>query len=336
MQAGKDFFRYLPVDEASMRWGAYVTGAGRVTISPCEEYPPRGYPALYDFDWQRGRTLPEFQIILVSEGSGEFESEKTGRVEFHDSALMLLFPDVWHRYRPLSKVGWTERWISFNGELVHRLMNIGCIDPHLALTKPRNVERLTNVFENLLDRILLHSVQLSVQLSLQVLDLISDAVAHRVNNPSMAAERRMNEDSSSMDPIVGQALELIWSHCHHGLTVSDIARQLPTTRRTLDRKFAEAMGHSVLEEINFCRLNRAKRLLLETSLPIKTVAYLAGFSNAERMRVVFVTRENISPTAFRKQSTHKSNGSRQLDYKGRDQLLCKVTEERITDGEGTA
>ena len=56
------------------------------------------------------------------------------------------------------------------------------------------------------------------------------------------------------------------------MSVNDIARQLPVTRRTLDRRFADAVGHSVLEEINTCRLSRAKRLLKATDLPVKIVA----------------------------------------------------------------
>lgn len=309
MAATEDFFHYLPVHEESMRWGAYVTGAGRARIAPNADYPPKGHPTLYNFDWRRGRTLPEFQILLIADGSGMFESESTGVVEFDESTLLFLFPGVWHRYRPVPEVGWTERWISFNGELVHRLLNIGLIHPRLAVTRPHDPARITQAFEKLLDRIHNHPVQHSVLLSLQALGLISDTVAHRVNSTSQTGEApRISDDDAHKDPVVEQALELVWSHSHYPLSVSDIARQLPVTRRTLDRRFAESVGHSVLEEINMCRLSRAKRLLLETTLPVKTVAHLAGFSSTERMRVAFVEREGLSPTAFREQFT-RSYGS---------------------------
>jgi transcriptional regulator GlxA family with amidase domain len=92
------------------------------------------------------------------------------------------------------------------------------------------------------------------------------------------------------------------------MSVSDIARLLPVTRRTLDRRFMEATGHSVLEEINACRLSRAKRLLTETELPVKTVAHLAGFNSTERMRVLFVEREGTSPTSYRSRETKPQIG----------------------------
>jgi AraC-like DNA-binding protein len=323
MEATEDFFHYLPVHEESMRWGAYVTGAGRATIAPNDDYPPKGHPTLYNFDWRRGRTLPEFQILLISDGAGVFESEPTGIVEFEQSTLLFLFPGVWHRYRPVPEVGWTERWLSFNGELVHRLLNIGLIHPRLAVTRPQDAERITRAFESLLDRIHDHPVQHSVLLSLQALGLISDAVAHRVNAAFVSGDvPRISDDAPHKDPIVEQALELVWSHCHYPLSVNDIARQLPITRRTLDRRFSESLGHSVLEEINMCRLSRAKRLLLETMLPVKTVAHLAGFSSTERMRVAFVEREGSSPTAFREQFTRAYGNSKQPETTGHQRVAA--------------
>ena len=108
------FFHYLPVNEETMSWGIYVTGAGRAVIRPGEKYPPSGHPTLYQFDWSRGRTLPEFQLVLITDGAGEFESEATGHVRFEGVALLVVFPGVWHRFRPSAEAGWSERWVSFN------------------------------------------------------------------------------------------------------------------------------------------------------------------------------------------------------------------------------
>jgi hypothetical protein len=123
------FFRYFPVNEETMSWGIYVTGAGRSVVPPGEKYPPSGHPTLYHFDWLRGRTLPEFQLMLITGGAGEFESEATGQVRIEHSGAILIFPGVWHRYRPHPTVGWTERWFSFNGEMLQRMFDIGLFGP---------------------------------------------------------------------------------------------------------------------------------------------------------------------------------------------------------------
>jgi AraC-like DNA-binding protein len=291
------FFHYLPVSEETMASGIYVTGAGRAVIQPGGKYPTSGHPRLYQFDWSRGRTLPEFELILVTDGIGEFESDATGRVQVEGVALFIVLPGIWHRFRPSPAVGWTERWFSFNGELLNRLFNVGRVAPCIAVTLPRDPERLAEEFDEMLDRIRDRSGDYPAVLAVQALRIISDAVAQQVED---AMDSGKVSTSQYEDPIVQRALEIIWSHGPNSISVSDIARQLPVTRRTLDRRFVEVTGHSVLEEINTCRLSRAKRLLTETQLPVKTVAHLAGFNSSERMRVLFVEREGTSPTEYRK------------------------------------
>jgi AraC-like DNA-binding protein len=301
MAAQDAFFQYLPVDEKTTSCGMYVTGAGRAVIRPGDKYPPYGQPTLYHCDWLRGRTLPEYQLIFITEGAGEFESHATGHVEINGPTLIFLFPGVWHRLRPAADVGWTERWISFNGELVPKLFAIGSFDPSLAVTRPHDPNRLAMDYDCVLDALRGHLNREPAVLTFHLLRTFADAVAQRLDDSMKSSKpENLKAPVKLSDPIVEKALEIIWSHSQHPLSVGDIARQLPVTRRTLDRRFVEATGHSVLEEINACRFSRAKRLLEETDEPVKTVAHLAGFSSTERMRVLFVEREGKSPSEYRK------------------------------------
>jgi AraC-like DNA-binding protein len=310
MSAPEAFFHYLPVNEETMTWGAYVTGLGHARVQSGDRYPPSGHPVLYQFDWARGRTLPEFQLVLLTGGAGEFESEATGNIQFEGAALLCLFPGVWHRYRPDPRVGWDERWISFNGEMLHRLFDVAMFGPRLAFSTPRDPQALARRLDAMLASVRSQIVPHPAVLTFESLALISDAVSDRVKEALDAGIVPRDEVAQTKqdDPIVQRALELIWTHSHFPMSVSDIARQLPVTRRTLDRRFVEATGHSVLDEINACRLSRAKRLLAETDLPVKTVARLAGFSSTERLRVTFVEREGTSPTIFRKRSLQSRRG----------------------------
>jgi AraC-like DNA-binding protein len=301
------FFHYFPVNEETMSRGIYVTGAGRAVIRPGEKYPPSGHPLLYQFDWSRGRTLPEFQLVLVTDGAGEFESEATGNVQFEGSALFMIFPGAWHRYQPRADSGWCERWLSFNGEMLGQLFNVDLLATSMTVTRPRDAERLAGEFDEVLDRIRTRSVGHPGLLAFHALRIISNAVAQRIEDAMASGKMpRCGPRSCGGDPLVEKALEIIWSRGECPISVSDIARELPVTRRTLDRRFVEATGHSVLEEINACRLSRAKRLLTETDLPVKTVAHLAGFNSTERMRVLFIEREGTSPTTYRKKAGKRS------------------------------
>ena len=45
----------------------------------------------------------------------------------------------------------------------------------------------------------------------------------------------------------------------------------------LEKRFRETVGRSILEDIQLVRLERAKRLLVETQYPISKIARLTGF-----------------------------------------------------------
>jgi AraC-like DNA-binding protein len=309
---------YLPVDDATAARGMYLTGTGRAMVRPGELYPLSGQPPMYQCEWLRGRILPEFQIVLVTDGKGEFESQPTGCVNIEGSTLLFLFPGVWHRYRPAASTGWTERWISFHGELIQRQFEFAAIGPALAVGKPADPVSLAAEFDNLLQALDVNSTRHPAMLMFQALRTIALSIAQRLHEAAESgALWQRSARMSVVDPIVQKAVEIIWSHGHHAISVGDISRELPVTRRTLDRRFMEATGHSVLEEINACRFSRAKRLLAETELPIKTVTHLAGFSSTERMRVAFVEREGVSPTTYRRRAAtcrrrpHEVDGARE-------------------------
>ena len=300
-----DFHHYLPVNDDAMNWGAYLTSAGCTTMAPRQSYPPKGHPPAYHFDWRRGRVLPEFAMVFVSDGQGEFESEETGRKQFDEPTLLFLFPGVWHRYRPIADVGWRERWICFSGEIAHRLASLGLISPASAVLPVNDATTLVRQFDALLEQVDANPVQNSILLSLHGLGLIADALQCASLATGVNAAAPVGDEQGLEDPITRQAMEIIWTHSHRPISVSDIAKQLPVTRRTLDRRFTASTGRSVLDEINACRVSRAKRLLVETTLPIKTVSYLAGFSSVERMRVLFVEQEGASPSVYRQERTQQ-------------------------------
>lgn len=289
---------YLPVGDDVIHWGTYVTGAGRTIVEPGAAYPDSNHPSLYSFEWKHGRTLPEFQILLVTAGRGVFESEPTGVLPVSDGSGLVIGPDVWHRYRPDASVGWTERWLSFSGEVPYRLLDLDLLDIRRPLFHLGS-SALIDEFDALLDRIRKNPVQNSIVLAMHATAWIAGVLEKIRDQQDSVIDRSVQAVSGIADPVVAKAVELIWTQAHRNLSVGHIASQLPVTRRTLDRRFVGVMQHSVLEEIIACRLSRAKRLLVETKLPIRTVTRLSGFSSEERMRVTFQQRLGVSPSEYR-------------------------------------
>ncbi len=139
----------------------------------------------------------------------------------------------------------------------------------------------------------------STLLSLHALGLLGEAIEVTTGGELPSALHPSTQSAKSKDALISRAIAIIWTRGHQAISVDQIATALGVSRRTLQRRFCEHRGHSILEEIIRCRVSRAKRLLLETEISIKAVAYLAGFSDEERMRVALVRREGVPPSQFR-------------------------------------
>ncbi|WP_306154646.1 GlxA family transcriptional regulator [Roseovarius sp. MMSF_3281] len=83
------------------------------------------------------------------------------------------------------------------------------------------------------------------------------------------------------------------------LTLNDIATEQGMSVRSLTRAFTEQFGAAPMAMLEVLRCDRAKALLLDTDLPLKTVAYRAGFRSDEQMRKAFRRRFALSPRDYR-------------------------------------
>ena len=115
----EDFFKYTTKSNEDKNWGLYINVAGCANILPGECYPPPGHPSEYSFSWENGRILHEFQINYITSGEGILET-KTGNYPVKEGSVIIVFPGMWHRYRP-SKAGWTEHYVGFNGAFANQL-----------------------------------------------------------------------------------------------------------------------------------------------------------------------------------------------------------------------
>ena len=294
-------WHYPPVPESLSRWGAYLTGVGSAIIAPGEAYPPKQlHPDMYYFSPAAGRTLPEFGLVLITRGRGEFESLATGRQSIDAGAAILLLPDVWHRYQPDPHTGWEERWCTLHGEQVITLMQHLPVDPARVLHRPSPARRreIAGALDRLLTELDRHGRVEPLSAALQAMRLLTLACEAR-SQPEQPPGGREFAD---------RARDFIWSRSHRPLTVDAVADHLQIHRRQLERRFRAASGRSILAEIVACRVERATRLLRETRLLIKQVAQLAGFASTERLRLAFHAATGRSPEAFRQGRLSQNEG----------------------------
>jgi len=67
---------------------------------------------------------------------------------------------------------------------------------------------------------------------------------------------------------------------------TEIAKRVALSRPVLERRFRKYLGRSPQVEIRRVQIGRAKRLLLEADLQLKSIASLAGFVHPEYLSVL--------------------------------------------------
>jgi LacI family transcriptional regulator len=97
-----------------------------------------------------------------------------------------------------------------------------------------------------------------------------------------------------------RALRFIWENFQSPIGTKEIAAVAGLNRRKLERDFRRHLGRSVKEEITQLRIERAKKLLLETSLKAEEVAQQCGFSSIVHFSKVFHRHTKTRPSHYRR------------------------------------
>ena len=113
----------------------------------------------------------------------------------------------------------------------------------------------------------------------------------------------MRESTAPLPPatsLVESAMAYIHAHFAEGVTPRDVARSLGVSRRLAELRFKELRGKTIRAAIEHERLDRVKRLLRTTSLPIGRIAEETGFKSVVRLSHLFHQRTGDSPLQWRK------------------------------------
>ncbi|MFA5262550.1 MAG: helix-turn-helix domain-containing protein [Opitutaceae bacterium] len=120
--------------------------------------------------------------------------------------------------------------------------------------------------------------------------------------PLLIMERQSTNSFAVADPMIRRACDWMRAHLEQPMEVGELARHLGGSRRQLERRFDAVISCSPYSAFLNLRMDRAKELLLDTSLKIETIAQCTGFGDAPHFSSTFKRRFGESPAAFRKRS----------------------------------
>lgn len=89
------------------------------------------------------------------------------------------------------------------------------------------------------------------------------------------------------------------AHLAQDLSLPILAEQAAMSARSFSRRYREATGMTPAHAVERLRVDEARRLLLETRLPMKRIAQRCGFGSEETLRRSFLRLLMITPNDYR-------------------------------------
>jgi AraC family transcriptional regulator, regulatory protein of adaptative response / methylphosphotriester-DNA alkyltransferase methyltransferase len=113
-----------------------------------------------------------------------------------------------------------------------------------------------------------------------------------LNRPSTITHRQT---------LLREALAVMHAHYARELTLDDVAHTIATSRRQLQRCFAEHSDETFRTTLSRIRAERACELLRDTDLPISAVARRVGYAEPAQFAKAFRRHIGVVPSAYRRE-----------------------------------
>lgn len=287
-----NYYKYLPLSQQDEDWGLHVLNAGYNRIAAGQEYPSAAHPGHHYFKWSNGRVLLEYQLVYITRGSGQFESEHSAQQKIQAGTIFMLFPGEWHRFKPDPATGWDEYWVGFEGSILKQLRDkkiFPLSEPvfHIGLH-----DNILALFENILKAT--ETEKTGYQ------PYISGIVHHLLGQIHMLARQQNMPLDDHAEEIINKAKILLRTGIDTDLSISEVAGELGVSYSWFRKVFKTYTGIAPGQYLQQLRIEQAKSLLLSRSRSVKSIAYDLNFTSAFHFSALFKAKTGLSPLQYQK------------------------------------
>lgn len=284
--------KYMLASERDELWGLTVTTIGREEIGPTDSYPTRGHADGYYFDLEKGRILPEYQLLYIIEGEGLFHSQTVPSARLKEGDFFLLFPGEWHSYHPTGPRGWKKYWIGFKGRNIDDRVRANFLSP----TKP-----IYHVgYNSKIEELYKEAYEAATREEAYSQQVMAGIVNHLIGLMySMERNIELKSRNQSHVEMISKARLRIRESLESSLTIQQVAEEMGVSYSNFRKLFKEHTGLSPATYQQDLRLQRAKELLSTTDMSIKEIAYQLNFESPDYFSAKFKSKTGRKPSELR-------------------------------------
>lgn len=238
--------------------------------------------------------LNSYLIMIVTKGSGFFTYENKKRTLFAGSCV---FIDCHSEYSHESSADnpWTLDWIHFDGKDANSWYSSYCSLGFPYLFHPENPEAFSEAI-------------LQIHSALSKADALSELnvhflINHLIHLCFLSGQKETlplsNQPESELTHKLSLAREYIINNCDKPINLDLLSEICYLSKFHLAREYHRFYGVTIVQDITFKRIAKAKSMLRFTGDSIESIALNCGFQDAGYFSKVFRKSEGISPKEYR-------------------------------------
>ncbi len=253
------------------------------------------HPQNYLLNWENGRILYEYQMIYLIEGEGYYENEFIPLRPVKTGAIILVSPNVWHRYKPREGARWNTCWVGFNGDIADQFISrlgVGAENPIMEIGYDKSV--MESYLEIIRISELEHYGYQQIMMG-EVIKLIG-----KLNSILKKSEFTHKK----IDKLINDAKSLL-IHEYTNEPLEAVASELNLSYSLFRKIFRDYTGISPGEYQMQHKMNRAINHLADNKTSIKQISIELGYQTPQYFSRLFKRRTGKSPKAFRQLIVNK-------------------------------
>lgn len=281
--------KYLLTNISDKNIGLVVNTVGFQTIKPNTQYPAPKHPSGYYFSTQEGRILDEFQLIYITKGEGRLSIDNK-QFTLRKGNIFLLCPNQWHSYMPTNETGWNEYYIGFEGKILFSWLENSFLDSENQVYDIGFNEELVKLYNRAIELAKFEKKSLNFHLSGLVYQMLG-LLIYEINN-------KQANDKYDVQ-LIQRAKIIMNENVYKTIYPEELAEKLSVNYTSFRKQFKKVTGFAPANYFKELKINKAKQLLLESSLTIKEVAIKLEFYSADNFTTTFKKKTGYSPNEYR-------------------------------------
>jgi AraC-like DNA-binding protein len=288
----KIFKKYINSSQSTSKEsaGIIILNLGHNIHPPNRKYPEKEHPDEYYFDYEKGRSLKEYQIIYIAKGEGVFETNGEPPKKIYAGTILLIFPGLWHRFKPTKKTGWEEYWVGFKGQYAHYLLEQKCFNPKQPIIRLGFNQEFLTIFSKLINTVEFENNLIKSSASFHLINLLGITYTSVLSS---------NSSQSHKEQIIRKMQDKIHEQWDKNIDFKELSLSFEVSYSWFRKAFKEVLNTSPNQYVLMLKLRNATKIIQESNLPLSEIAYECGFNSEFYFSKIFKQKMGVNPSNLR-------------------------------------